>query len=432
MANQLFTNVKIFDGSGKAPFPGEVLVQGNRIKTVAKGRDQFARDGASVVDGDGATLMPGMVNCHSHISYTDVLNVTDLGDTPPEEHILQTLGIAQRVFDCGFTALIGAASAKPRLDLVVRNEINSGRVEGPRLRAASPAFASTAALGDTRQLHMHHQSFEILCDGPDEFRRNVREMIREGVDIIKLNISGDDVGAQLSGAAHSAMNTCSEDEVAAAAEVAHSRGKWMCAHARSTDSVRWCLKYGVQLIHHATFADEKTLDALEAKKNEHWVCPAFGFIYVSANEAQDYGMTEDVVRLGGFNAELEVVYSTMRKMHKRGIRVLPFGDYGFVYNPHGTDARELEHFVNLLGFSPADTLKAATKYGGEAFAMGGTPELGMVKQGFLADLIMVDGDPLADITLLQDNDKILMIMKDGSYRRRPQKRRGGARERRAG
>jgi imidazolonepropionase-like amidohydrolase len=103
-------------------------------------------------------------------------------------------------------------------------------------------------------------------------------------------------------------------------------------------------------------------------------------------------------------------------MHKAGVKVLPFGDYGFAWMPHGTDARDLEHFINLLGFEPWEALRAATAYGGAAF--GGEP-IGQVKAGYLADILLIDGDPSGDVTLLQDRDKIEMIMKDGAMHKTP-------------
>jgi imidazolonepropionase-like amidohydrolase len=109
--------------------------------------------------------------------------------------------------------------------------------------------------------------------------------------------------------------------------------------------------------------------------------------------------------------------------------VLPGGDYGFAWNPIGTNARDFEHFVNMFGYTPAETLKAATKLGGEIMGMG--DELGLVKQGYLADLIMVDGDPLEDISLFQDQDNFLMIMKNGEYHKEPSARRAGKRRKKA-
>ena len=294
------------------------------------------------------------------------------------------------------------------------------------MRAASPQLIGTAGNGDVRQMHMYHESFGYVCDGPEAMRRTVREMIREGVDVIKISSSGDTLGQWPSG--RSGYVTMAEDEVAAAAEVAHSRGKWLAAHARATESIALCLKYGIQIIHHATYVDDPLLDALEKKKAAHWVCPAVGVLYVCAHEAQDWDiMGGDVGMVRHIEAEIETAHVTVQAMLKRGIRVLPFGDYGFAFNPHGTDARELEHMVNLLGFKPIETLVAATKWGGEAFAMDGPVELGEVKAGYLADLVLVDGDPTADVTLLQDADNIVMIMKDGQYHKPPGPRRAAAR-----
>ena len=107
----------------------------------------------------------------------------------------------------------------------------------------------------------------------------------------------------------------------------------------------------------------------------------------------------------------------MRKLHRRGIKVLPGGDYGFAWIPHGTNARDLEYFVDRIGMSPMEAIVSATRYGGEIMGMGN--ELGLVREGYLADLLLVDGDPLANIRLLQDRERILAVMKDGRFHRQP-------------
>ena len=420
MANQLFTDVSVFDGTGKKPYSGEVLVQGNRIKKVARGKAKIERRGVDVIDGEGAFLMPGLVNCHSHTTYLDTATLAEVGDIPPEEATLRAMYNARVQLDNGMTAVVSAAASKPRMDVVIRNEINAGRIPGPRMRACTPQFIPTCGAWDSRQMHMHHESFDITCDGPIEFRRAARMMVREGVDIIKLAISGDNFASQ-----HSSEDatTWAEDEIAAVVEVAKSRGLWTCSHARGDDSIQLSIKYGIEFIHHATHATEKTLDALEKVKHKHYVAPALGAIYTTLYEASDWGMDRAWAEARHFDRELEVGCETMMKMFKRGIKVLPYGDYGVAWNPHGTDNRDLEHFVNLIGFTPAQTLMMATSWGGEAFAFGGTPELGQVKEGFLADLLLVDGDPLADITIMQDKDNFLMIMKDGEYHKAPRRRR---------
>jgi len=105
-------------------------------------------------------------------------------------------------------------------------------------------------------------------------------------------------------------------------------------------------------------------------------------------------------------------------MHKRGIRVLTGGDYGFAWTPHGTNAKDLEYFVDMVGFSPMEAIQAATKYGGQIMGMGN--ELGMIREGYLADMLLVDGDPLADVRILQDRKRLVAIMKDGKFRKAPE------------
>ena len=113
---------------------------------------------------------------------------------------------------------------------------------------------------------------------------------------------------------------------------------------------------------------------------------------------------------------LEGFPAVYRELWKRGMRILPGGDYGFAWNPIGNNARDLEHFVNLLGLTPAEALMSATKWGGEIM---GIPNLGLVKDEYLADLLLVKGDPTRDVKLLQDRNNLLIIMKDGAYHKHP-------------
>ncbi len=162
MPNTLFTNVQIFDGSATKLFPGEVLVQGNRIKQIAKAPDSLPREGASIVDGGGATLMPGLVNTHSHFTYNNGPDVKSLTAIPVEEHMVLTMSNLKLLLDCGFTGLVGAASAKPRLDVVARNSVDKGLMPGPRIIAGSPELTVTGGLADDRQLAYDIPSISII------------------------------------------------------------------------------------------------------------------------------------------------------------------------------------------------------------------------------------------------------------------------------
>jgi imidazolonepropionase-like amidohydrolase len=415
MGDILFTNVRIFDGSGEHPFAGEVLVQGNRIRRIARGVRALPSTGVTVIDGAGATLMPGLCDAHCHISWNDATSLEAIQMMPVEEHMIRCIEVAKTLMDCGFTMAVGAAAAKPRLDVVIRNAINSGRIPGPRYLANGPEIGTLGGLGDTMPPHILEPmlNFGMLISGPEEMRKAVRLLIKYGVDLIKLNLSGEELTSI--GADESPM---AEEEIAMAVSEAKRRNKRVVAHARSNLSVKQCIKHGIEIIYHASYIDEEGLDLLEANKDKHFVAPALAWLIQISHHAGQWGISPDVARDMGYHRELEIAIEATKKMRRRGIRLLPGGDYGFAWTPHGTNAKDLEYFVNLCGFSPIEALVSATKLGGEI--MGHANDLGQIKEGFLADLLLVDGDPIANIKILQDRSRLLAIMKDGAFHKQPE------------
>src|SRR5437899_1064196 len=325
MANTLFTNVRIFDGTGEHPYLGEALVQGNRIKHVARGIRTVPANGHTVFDGAGATLMPGLTEAHAHFSWNNAASLDAIFRMPPEEHTLLSANSARLYLDMGFTSCVGAAAAKPRLDVVIRNAIDSGMIPGPRYLANSQEIATMGGLGDTNPPHVdvRELSFGWVVTGPEEMRKAVRMFIKYGVDLIKLNLSGEDMTDT------AAQETpMSDEEIAMAVREAKRRGIRVCAHARSAESVKLCVRHGIEIIYHASYADEEALDMLEAAKDKHFVAPALAWLIQTCEGASAWGITAEVARSMGYERELETAISTMQKMHKRGIRVLPGGDYG--------------------------------------------------------------------------------------------------------
>ena len=413
MSATLFRNVRILDCTGGPAFAGSVLVEGNRIAAVIPAAAPLAAGTAMVVDGQGATLMPGLIEAHSHLTFTDVAQSVELGFIPPEEHMLRTAQNARRMLDAGFTSCFSAAAAKPRLDIALRNAIDSGDFPGPRTLAASPEMTVSAGLGDVRLYHMYRENFAVVCNGAEEFRRFSREMVREGVDTLKINISGD-AGTPASPADTTVMN---DAEVAAVCDVAQAHGKRVAAHARSAESVRMCLRHGVDVIYHATLLDDDARDQLEAQRERIFVAPVLGHLYTTLNEAAPWGITREMAEARGIAHELENGIENMKALHRRGVRVLIGGDYGFAWNPVGTDARDIGYFVDMLELSPMDAIMAATRLGGEIMGMG--DRLGQVRPGYIADLLLVDGDPLEDVAILQQRDRLKAIMKDGVFWKSP-------------
>jgi imidazolonepropionase-like amidohydrolase len=408
MQRTAITNVTIFDGSGADPFPGSVLVEGNRIVEVARAPARLQGQGQRTIDGNGRFLMPGMTESHTHFSWNDQPSLSAIQFMPPEEHIIWCVRVAKRYLDMGFTSAIGAAAAKPRLDVVLRNAINAGDVPGPRYLAGSQEITSIGGLGDNSLPHMAFDelSFGSICSGPEEIRRSVRTFIKYGVDHLKINLSGE----YIAGIA-AEQSPFTEEEVAMLASEAKRQGKRIAAHARSAESVKQCVRHGIELVFHASFADEEALDMLEANKDRHFVAPGIGWLVRTSFNAAEYGITPEVAARMGYHRELEVAAESLRKMHKRGIRITPGGDYGFAWMPHGTNANDLQYFVDYIGMTPKEALLSATRLGGEIMMQ--PDQLGQIRAGFLADLVLVDGDPLADLSILTDPAKIALVMKDG-------------------
>jgi len=414
--NTLFRNATVIDGTGAEPWRGDVLVDGNRITDVAaagKLTPRVPAIDATVVDCAGATLMPGLVEPHAHLSFLDQKSPYDFHAIPVEEHLLATLRHARLYLDQGFTACFSAAATKPRLDVVTRNAIDAGEFPGPRIRAASVQLTVTGGVGDLRQLALDpgDMMYTLPCDGPIAFRRAAREACREGVDVLKIVPSGDTSTPALP----SAQTLMSDDEVAAVAEVARERGRRVAAHARSAESVKMCMRHGVDVIYHATCADEAAKDALEARKDHVFVAPALSVTWTRLHESGKYGLPSSDAIKARISRDLEATVAVMRDLKRRGVRVLPGGDYGFLWNPHGRNARDLLYFVDLLGFTPMEAIVAATRWGGELMAM----DIGRVAKGCLADLLLVDGDPLRDLAILQDARRLVAIMKDGAFHKAP-------------
>jgi len=416
----IFSNVRILDATGEPPYSGDVTVAGNRIKKINRsgsGGYSWNSSGGQRIDCNGMTLMPGMIDAHLHLSWNNAPGVNPIQMMPLEEHVISCLEMAKVLLDAGFTSGRGAAAAKPRLDVVTRDAIKSGKFPGPRYTAACPEITTVGGLGDATLPHVPDEGLNlgIVVSGPEEVRRATRQMIKWGVDTIKINLSGEEITGM------PAEDTqFSDEEVAVAAAEAHRRGRSVAAHARSMESIKQCIKYGIEVIYHASFTDEETLDMLEAVKDKHIVAPGLAWLINTARHASEWGIIPGSPMAEAYERELEAAIVSMKEMHKRGIRILIGGDYGFAWTPHGTNAKDIEYFVDLLDFTPMEAIQAATKYGGHIMQM--EHELGLIREGYLADLLLVDGDPLSDVRILQDKERLVAIMQDGKFHKAPNMR----------
>ncbi|WP_369033066.1 MULTISPECIES: amidohydrolase family protein [Streptomyces] len=399
MTRTLFTDVQIFDGTGRDPFPGQVLVEGDRITAVAAEVPRDQRADARVIDGGGGTLLPGLVDAHAHLGFgSTVEHLSRRRDEPPEEKALLVAHAGRVLLDHGITSAYSGGNRLPGTEIAARKAFAEGWMPGPRLKAAS--WEGSAGMVEPGVYDF--PGIDGRASDPDSVSRFVTDMAELGVDIIKLSLSGESAVVQ----GTSRIVQFTDEEVAAASRTAEKHGVWLTAHAHAAESIKMAVRHGIRAVYHCTFADEEALDLLEAARDRIFVAPTPGIIHANLHEAG--GEPEPGMEV---EATAEAVRRVVPELVRRGIRVVPGGDYGFAWNPVGRNLRDLELFVDWFGFTPAEALRAATGHGGEVMGLG--DRLGLVRAGFLADLVLVDGDPLADIRILQDRDRLAVIMKDG-------------------
>ncbi|KAF0317782.1 amidohydrolase [Colletotrichum asianum] len=398
----LFTEVQRLESTGRQPYPGDVLIEDERIShvgTVPRKEELKTDPCVTVFHGRGRTLMSGLGDAHAHFTWNGG-DLARLGDLPVEEHVLLTIKSAKCFLNSGYTMCFGTAAAKDRLDVDIRDAINSGDIPGPRYLANAREIAKPE--GDLVA------SITTFADGPEEMRGVVRSNIDcIGVDNVKISMSGVEITG------NRAAEDCyfTDAETAACVEQAHRHGKRVCAHARARDSVKMCVRNGVDVIFHASYVDDEGMEMLEKSTHTSIVAPAINWLVATAYEAEAFGYTHEAAEKAGYVRELDTAVAGLREMHRRGIVILPGGDYGFAWTPHGTYARDLEHFVNFLGFTPHESIIAATA--GVAALFMRSHELGRIQPGYLADCILVDGDPLEDISVLQDHSRLNIIVING-------------------
>jgi imidazolonepropionase-like amidohydrolase len=376
-----FTHVRVFDGAGEPPFAADVLVEDQRIVAIHRdGASPRALPGASVIDGNGATLMPGLTEPHAHLSWPSSVERFLPGMTLDPEYVVHnTARTARILIDHGFTSAYSGGALANNIEVVLKACIDSGGMPGPRLVASSIERELPSA---TTQLSAGH--VEAHGSGPDAVRAFVKQCAGSGAKVVKLLLSESDV--------------------------------WLTGHAHAAEAIKMELSSGFRVLYHCIYADAEAIDMLEAKKIEIFVAPTVGIAQAAlhAKPPPHFDMTH-------IKADAQTVIDHQRvlvpELKKRGVRILPGGDYGFPFNPTGRNARDQELFVRYLGYTPSEALQAATRLGGQIMGMGN--ELGQIKVGYLADLLLVDGDPTLETALLQDRSKLLPIMKAGRFHKAP-------------
>jgi imidazolonepropionase-like amidohydrolase len=359
-----------------------------------------APPGVEVVDARGKFVMPGMTETHAHLSFADASPFA-IGATAVEDATITAVRNAALMLGAGFTSAVSFGSTYA-IDVALRDAIAAGRIEGPRLLAAGRDLGATSSNVDSPG------GLSQIADGPWALRKAVREQRRARVDIVKIFIDGESINPNCP---PGELSFCDE-EVAAIVDEAHRRRMRVACHARSAAAVKQAVRAGVDLIGHANYLDDEAAELLAQQRERVFVGPAIAWEVQYLAQHESLGVSKDTIRAQGYAAEVEATIASVAKLRAAGVRLVVGGDYGISIAPHGTYARDLEYFVELFSMRPAEALLCATRNGGLAFDPRG--RVGTLAPGSFADLVVVDGDPLADVRVLQERSR-LAVMKDGRW-----------------
>ncbi len=408
MSRILFTGANLLDGS-HPPRPGTtVVVEGERITGVSPDGSVTERPGDRVIALSGRTLMPGMATCHFHATFDGQgLELFPFGlDQPPGVLMLRAARNARRALDCGFTMVVGAGGGDAS-DAQLAMAIDQGIAIGPRILPCGNNLGTTSGYIDLDPwwYRLGNRGSCRMADGVEGFRHAVRDEIRQGARILKLFVTGGH------GNVRAGTTEFSREELAAVVETAHARGVLVRAHCAWKRELLECIELGVDVIDHGDEIDAEVIDAMAEAGT--FFDPSILYLekllgYEPLRDAPGF----DAAR-AATHRELENLQRWLPEAQSAGVRIVLGDDYGAVFLPHGTYAEEIEFYVKRMGLAPLDVLRWATRNG--AALMGREHELGAIEAGRLADLLVVDGDPSVDVSVLTDASRLLAIVKGGEF-----------------
>ena len=392
----------LVDGTGVAPLRGATLVlEGDTI--VAVDPTGAVPRGADVIDASGLTVLPGLIDCHVHLTNSQE-SIQQRLLTPYSLVVARTFANARATLEAGFTTVRDAAGA-PR---GVKLAIEQGLFPGPRLRITVSALAQTGGHGDATMpsgVSIRAGSPEhpvTVVDGVEQVRKATRELVRAGADHIKLATSG----GVMSPASEPGATGFAPEEIAVIVYEARAAGKPTMAHAQATQGIKNAVLGGVDSIEHGIYLDEEVVD--EMCRRSTFLVPTLVAPLWVLRRAESDPESIPPYALRKAKEVREAHHANFRMAVEKGARIALGTDSGV--GPHGTNAEELQLMVQA-GMTPMAALVAATRTAAECVGLGHLT--GTLEPGKRADVLAVDGDPLADVTLLQNRSRLALIMKDG-------------------
>lgn len=412
--NLLISGGTLIDGTGSEPIPNQhIFISNGEIVALGENADKKANEfckeeGIALeelveINAEGKSVMPGLIDSHLHCSFDDVQSNDELFFH--RDPIMVALVASQnlkKILRSGVTSFVDPDTAHG-IGPALRDAINANVIEGPRMKTGVQALL-TAVGGTAGRLIPDDGTvgYAQVVNSKDEIVKWTRRHIKYGADWIKIHATGSIPGKP------GELLVWNREELRAACETAHELSIPVMAHCRGAESVRVCAEEGVDLILHASFMDEQGLEAV--LENGTSICPTFTFLANLADFGGKVGASPGMEDI--FRGEIEETAKMIRKAYDNGVRIVSGSESGFALTPYGHwHARELQVFVEVLGLSAVEAIETATKNG--AWVMQMDDQLGTLEVGRLADLLIVDGDPINDISVLNDKAKIESIISKG-------------------
>ena len=381
-----------------------VVVEGERIARIAPAADVAIPKDATVIDLSSYTVLPGLIDCHTHITgradkYDEINSFKD----SVYDSVIAGVVQSRLTLNAGFTTIRDVGSA-PFAAVDLRRNIDAGYIPGPRIVASGPGISITGGHGDLNNyspetsvtLFPHERDYNI-ADGPDQVRHVIRAQVKYGVDVIKILASG----GVLSKGDQPGAPQFTLEELRVAAETAHMTGRKIAAHAHGAQSIKDAIRAGIDSIEHASLVDDEGI-ALAKEHGTYFVMDIYNDDYI-LGKAKDFNIPEEFIKKEKALGQLQ--RDNFAKAFKAGVK-MAFGTDAGVY-PHGDNGKQFFYMVKY-GMSPAQAIRAATS--SAADLIGRSKDVGTLEAGKYADIIAVSADPLADVRALEN---VSFVMKGG-------------------
>lgn len=391
----VFEKGTVIIGNGEVLEKGTVVVEGKLLKFVGDGKNDFISKKDQVFDLSGKTILPGLIDAHVHLCLDGSPDpITSLLRESIPQTTLKAAEHARRTLEAGVTT-VRDMGGKDYIDFAIRDGIESGMLQGPRMLCSGKLICMTGG---------HGWQFGREANGVDDVRAAVREQLKAGADLIKLMATG---GIMTKGVEPGSTQFTLE-ELIAGVEEAKKAGRRTATHAQGTEGIKNALWAGINSIEHGIFLDDEAIELILEMKA--FFVPTLCAPYHIIRAGVKKGVPAFAVEKS--KAVMKSHWDSVRKAHRARVPIAMGTDAGTPFNRHGENLKEMELLVKV-GLTPMEAIMATTKTASEVLGLG--DKIGTLEKGKLADLVVVDGDPLKDITLFQKKEKFLTIMKEGQF-----------------